>query len=90
MENTFVVYILYSASSGKTYTGMTSDLITRFHFHNFKSTKGFTIKYRPWIVAHVEFFESKMEAMLREKELKTGKGRDWVRRIILPKFNSVV
>ncbi|WP_255502125.1 GIY-YIG nuclease family protein [Algoriphagus sp. AK58] len=43
MENTFVVYILYSASSGKTYTGMTSDLITRFHFHNFKSTKGFRL-----------------------------------------------
>ncbi len=87
--DSFVVYILFSPSSGKTYTGMTSDLITRFHFHNFKSTKGFTIRYRPWIVAHVEFFESKIEAMQREKELKTGTGRDWVKRTILPKFNSV-
>ncbi|WP_394801483.1 GIY-YIG nuclease family protein [Belliella filtrata] len=41
----FVVYILYSKSSGKTYTGMSTDLITRFKFHNEKSTKGFTTRY---------------------------------------------
>ncbi|MBN3519286.1 GIY-YIG nuclease family protein [Algoriphagus lutimaris] len=85
MDN-FVVYILFSKSSGKTYTGMTSDLITRFHFHNTKSTKGFTTRYRPWIVIHVEFFKSKKEAMLREKELKTGKGRDWIKQFLLPHY----
>ncbi|MFC5623593.1 GIY-YIG nuclease family protein [Algoriphagus winogradskyi] len=79
----FVVYILYSKSAGKTYTGMTSDLITRFHFHNYKSTKGFTLKYRPWYVIHVEFFTTKKKALMREKELKTGKGRDWIKREIL-------
>ncbi|TXE07631.1 GIY-YIG nuclease family protein [Algoriphagus aquimarinus] len=83
----FVVYILYSKSFGKTYTGMTSALITRFHFHNFKSTKGFTLKYRPWIVIHVEFFNSKTEALIREKELKSGKGRDWLRLNILPNYS---
>ncbi|WP_339753493.1 GIY-YIG nuclease family protein [Algoriphagus aquimarinus] len=55
----FVVYVLHSQASGKTYTGMTSNLITRFYFHNSKSTKGFTLKHRPWIVIHVEFFKSK-------------------------------
>jgi putative endonuclease len=74
--NEFVVYILYSPSSGKTYTGMTTDLITRFQFHNSKSTKSFTLRFRPWTVIHVEFFESKGNALLREKILKSGKGRD--------------
>jgi putative endonuclease len=84
----FVVYILYSPSSGKTYTGMTSDLITRFHFHNSRSNKGFTLRYRPWIVAHVEFFQNKSEALQREKILKSGTGRDWVREKIIPLFAS--
>ncbi len=65
---------------------MTSDLITRFYFHNFKSTKGFTLRYRPWKVVYVEFFRSKNEALAREKELKTGKGRDWVRNHVLPDY----
>ena len=82
--DTFVVYILYSTSSGRTYTGMTSDFITRFHFHNSKSTKGFTLRYRPWTVIHVEFFDLKKDALFREKELKSGKGREWLKQHILP------
>lgn len=62
---------------------MTSDLITRFHFHNSKSTKGFTIRFRPWTVIHVEFFEHKSAALKREKELKSGKGREWIKQIVL-------
>jgi putative endonuclease len=82
----FVVYVLFSPSTGKTYTGMTSDLITRFHFHNSKSTKGFTLRFRPWTVIHVEFFELKSAALKREKELKSGKGREWIKQIILPLY----
>jgi len=82
----FVVYILYSKSARKCYTGMTSDLITRFHFHNFKSTKGYTLKYRPWLVIHVEFFRVKTEALSREKELKSGIGREWVKKNILANY----
>lgn len=79
----FVVYVLFSPSTGKTYTGMTSYLITRFQFHNSKSTKGFTLRFRPWTVIHVEFFEFKSEALKREKELKSGKGRDLIKKYII-------
>ncbi|MFD2200999.1 GIY-YIG nuclease family protein [Shivajiella indica] len=82
----FCVYVLYSFSANKFYTGMTSELITRFRFHNSKSTKGYTLRYRPWYCIHVEFFDSKKEALYREKELKSGKGRDWIRSNILPKY----
>ncbi|WP_293012783.1 GIY-YIG nuclease family protein [Mongoliibacter sp.] len=39
----YCVYVLYSFKYHRSYTGMTSDLITRFKFHNEFSTKGHTI-----------------------------------------------
>ena len=78
----FVVYILYSCKFQKSYVGYTSDLIDRFKSHNSLSTKGFTIKFRPWEVAYVEAFTSKREAIKREKYLKTGVGRELVKAII--------
>ena len=80
--NEFVVYILYSAKFNKTYTGFTSDLIERFKSHNNLSTKGYTLKFRPWIVIHIEFFNSKTEAINREKYLKSGIGREFIQNII--------
>jgi len=65
----FVVYILYSLKFEKSYVGYSSDLIDRFHSHNVFSKSGYTLKYRPWVVVHVEFFETKQEAMKREKYL---------------------
>ncbi len=70
----FVVYILYSRTSGKSYVGFTQDLLNRFKSHNVLSKVGFTAKYRPWELVHVEFFETKKEAMLREKYFKSGRG----------------
>jgi putative endonuclease len=74
----FTVYILYSFAHKKTYTGCTSDLIQRFHSHNIYSNTDWTRNFRPWVVVFVELFDTKSEALIREKELKSGKGRDWV------------
>ena len=78
----FVVYVLFSEKYGKPYTGFTSNLIERFKSHNLLSKKGFTVKYRPWIVVYVEFFSSKKNAIEREKYLKTGLGRIVVKNVI--------
>ncbi len=78
----FVVYILFSEKHNKTYVGFTSNLIERFKSHNILGTKGYTIKFRPWKVIHVEFYISKSEAMQREKYLKTGKGREYIKSIL--------
>ncbi|MDC0514966.1 GIY-YIG nuclease family protein [Flavobacteriaceae bacterium] len=51
--NEFVVYILHSAQHQKIYIGYTSNLIQRFYSHNFLSKKGYTSRFRPWIVIHV-------------------------------------
>lgn len=78
----FVVYILYSETFNKNYTGFTSNLMERFKSHNHLGTKGYTVKFRPWMVIHVEFFSSKSEAMKREKYLKTGIGREFIQNLI--------
>ncbi len=79
----FVVYILYSEKFNKNYTGFTSNLIGRYKSHNFLETKGYTLKFRPWKVIHVEFFYSKSEAMKREKYLKSGIGREFIQNLII-------
>jgi len=84
---TYTVYVLYSYSADKLYTGVSSDFITRFHFHNFKSTKGFTKRYRPWYCILVEFYDDLSVALKREKELKSGKGREYIRKQILPNYH---
>ena len=78
----FVVYILFSEKYGKTYVGFTSNLIERFKSHNSLSQKGFTKNFRPWKVLHVEFFNNKSDALAREKHLKTGKGREFIKGLI--------
>ena len=74
----YVVYVLWSSKFQRRYVGMTSSLISRFKSHNELGTKGWTIKFRPWKVVHVEFYETKKEALIREKHLKSGVGREWV------------
>jgi putative endonuclease len=78
----FIVYILYSQKYNKNYTCYTANLIERFRSHNLLETKGYTIKFRRWKVIHVDFFNSKSEAMKREKYLKTGIGREFIKNII--------
>ena len=74
----FVVYVLFSTVFLKRYMGMTSSLISRFRSHNELGKKGWTIKFRPWKVVHLEFFKTKKAAMEREKQLKSGLGREWM------------
>ena len=75
----FTVYVLYSEKYNKLHIGFTSDLNSRFLSHNKLATKGFTVKYRPWEIIYTEEFESKKDALIREKQLKQGKGREWIR-----------
>ncbi|HTL80482.1 MAG TPA: GIY-YIG nuclease family protein [Bacteroidia bacterium] len=77
----YVVYILYSESSNRTYVGQTSDLEKRLVYHNEISIGSFTSKFRPWKLIHSEKFDSRSEAMRREKWFKSGVGRDEIQKI---------
>ncbi len=74
----YTVYILFSIKYKKIYVGYTSDLINRFHSHNELSKKDWTRSFRPWLIIYCEYFEDITKARKREKELKSGKGREWI------------
>ena len=74
----FTVYVLHSGHFSKIYIGYTSDLENRFLSHNELAKKGWTVKYRPWTILYTESFNTKIEAMKREKELKSAKGREFI------------
>jgi putative endonuclease len=78
MKMNYTVYCLYSTKYDKIYVGYTSDLIGRFSSHNSLATKGYTLRYRPWIVAYTEELASKSAAMKREKDLKSSRGRAYL------------
>jgi putative endonuclease len=73
------VYVLYSEKHNKHYTGYSTDPADRFLSHNEKATRGFTVRYRPWKIILTEQYATKSEALKREKWLKTGVGRDFIK-----------
>jgi putative endonuclease len=78
----YTVYVLYSAQFDKLYIGMTTDLPGRMISHNALG-HGYTARYRPWQVLHTETFTHKSESLKREKALKGGQGRSWIRSTFL-------
>ena len=83
----FFVYIIQSETTGKIYTGQTADIPRRLSQHNDPDNR-LTLHTKrhkgPWKSIHIEEYPTRSEAMRRERELKTGKGRDWIRRYLLP------
>jgi len=84
----FTVYILYSVKFNQIYIGFTSDLPHRFLSHNELATKGHTIKYRPWVIAYTEEYQTKTEAMKRENQLKSANGRKFIWALMQEKFGN--
>ena len=78
----YTVYILYSKTFKKTYVGYTSNIEARLYSHNSIKNKGWTKRYQPWEVIYTEEYNEKAEASKREKQLKTGGGRDFIKKII--------
>ena len=79
----YTVYILHSAEHNKIYIGFTQNLEDRLKSHNQLATKGWTVKFRPWKLIHYESFQTKQQALKREKQLKGGQGRNWIRTTLL-------
>ncbi len=75
--------MLYNAES-KTYVGYSANFVERVKEHNNEQGKkrGWTRTRGPWKVLHTEQYESVSDAINREKELKTGKGRDYIKDLL--------
>jgi putative endonuclease len=74
----YIVYVLESGAYKRVYIGMTNDLERRIKEHNNGKTKS-TRFYRPWKVLFIESFSTRSEARYREKYLKSGVGREFIK-----------
>lgn len=72
------VYVLMSQKTGQWYTGSTYDLRKRILSHNLGKNK--STKYGvPWKLIYYESSLNKKDARAREKYLKSGVGKRYIR-----------
>ena len=64
------VYILASREYGTLYIGVTSDLLARIYQHRTNATQGFTSRHSVYRLVRFEFYDTMVEAIAREKQLK--------------------
>ena len=81
MDSPYFVYVLYSKVHKRYYTGSSSDPYKRLNGHNDPRSKGWTSRYAPWNIIHVEECDSKSDALRKEKWLKSGAGREFIKSI---------
>jgi len=77
----YYVYILRSLKDNKYYTGYTNNLERRLQDHN--RGKSESVKYRgPFALVHREEYSTKLEAIRREKQIKSYKGGEAFKRLL--------
>ena len=82
----FFAYAIHNKIRDKIYIGHTSDLEMRINRHNKllpTKLKSYTSKNNGfWRLIHKEEFFTRREAMKREKELKSSRGRQFIKSLI--------
>jgi len=74
----FYIYMLRSKKDNKLYTGYTDDLRKRFNRHN-KGDIVSTSFRRPFELIYYEASINQQDATAREKYLKTGMGKRYIK-----------
>lgn len=74
-------YILQSTKDESFYVGITNDLKQRFGLHNQGKVFGSRLR-KPYILAYYEAHNNKYDAAAREQFLKTGWGKNWIKRTL--------
>jgi putative endonuclease len=74
----FYVYVISSSARNYLYVGLTDNVERRINEH--QSGKNKTTKpYKPYKVILIEQFETRVEARMREKYLKSGIGKEFLK-----------
>ncbi|MDD2647133.1 MAG: GIY-YIG nuclease family protein [Patescibacteria group bacterium] len=80
----YFVYAIYNKDHKKIYIGQTDDIKNRLLLHNdhlFK--KSYTSRFDgDWSLIYKEKIENRQEALIREKELKSYRGRQFIKQYI--------
>jgi putative endonuclease len=72
------VYLLHSKIDGSWYTGVTINLRKRIFIHNSKKNKS-TKSKAPWGLIYYEACTNRKDAYAREKYLKSGMGKRYLK-----------
>lgn len=75
------LYIIYSHKLDRYYVGYTDDLAWRIERHN-SGWGRYTKTGIPWKLVYQEEFETKSEAIKREREIKKKKSRKYIENLI--------
>jgi len=80
----YCVYAIYNKENKKIYIGQTENLEERLKLHNNKVFKNsYTSRFSgEWTLIYREFFQTRQEVLRREKQLKSFKGRKFVKKHI--------
>jgi len=82
----YYIYAIKSVATNKIYIGQTQDLAKRLLRHNLelpsKSRSYTKLNNGPWELVYKEEVLSRQEAMMREKQLKSAKGRQFIKNLI--------
>lgn len=78
----YTVYIIYSLVHKKYYVGSTANIEKRLDRHN-KGGSIWTRKYKPWKLVYTEIKDNKNIAHKREKEIKSWKGGNNFRHLLI-------
>jgi len=78
----YYVYVLESEKNKDLYKGFTSDVNVRLKQHNDGLTEA-TKNHRPWKLIYCEVFLNKYDAINREKYLKGGWGRKFLKEVLV-------
>ena len=73
------VYMMANRRNGTIYTGVTSNLSERAYQHRQGTTPGFTRRYGCKMLVYYEHFETMLDAIGREKQIKAGSRADKLR-----------
>ena len=84
----FYVYVLLSKVDNQFYTGATSDLKSRLQEHDDGQVPS-TSKRRPLKLIYYEACLEKGDAIKREKYLKTGMGKRYLRNRLIGYFGKL-
>jgi len=77
----YYVYVISSESKKYIYVGLTNDVSRRFNEHN-KGLNKTTKPDRPFKLILTENHNSRSEARDREKYLKSGSGKEFLKKLI--------
>jgi putative endonuclease len=76
----YYVYAIKSLSKNYIYVGMTNNIERRQKEHNDGENRS-TKAYKPFVLIMKEEFETRVEARRREKYLKSGIGKEFLKSI---------